>query len=72
MLNPAIAFKISDKMEELSPVFIVGAGRSGTSILYRIIQNHPVFAPKKCKKETKVDLTESSPTTLLKVISLMY
>lgn len=29
----------------LAPVFIVGNARSGTSILYRSIQNHPSFTP---------------------------
>ncbi len=29
-----------------SPVFIVGEVRSGTSILYRILQRHPSFAPR--------------------------
>jgi hypothetical protein len=31
--------------KSLAPVFIVGEARSGTSILYRSIQNHPSFMP---------------------------
>jgi hypothetical protein len=30
----------------MRPVFIVGEARSGTSILYRSLQNHPSFTPK--------------------------
>lgn len=44
-------------MKHESPVFIVGAPRSGTSILYRTLQRHPSFKPQKCKSE--VNLAES-------------
>jgi hypothetical protein len=44
-------------MKEKSPVFIVGPGRSGTSLLYRMLQKHPVFEPQNCA--AGVDLTES-------------
>jgi len=44
-------------MKENNPVFIVGPARSGTSLLYRILQKHPVFEPKNCA--AGVDLTES-------------
>ena len=39
-------------MKRSRPVFIVGAARSGTSILYRTLQKHSVFKPK------KINLTE--------------
>lgn len=45
--------KISEKMKKTSPVFIVGAPRSGTSILYRVLQEHTAFRPK------RTDLTET-------------
>ncbi|MBI1833537.1 MAG: sulfotransferase [Candidatus Andersenbacteria bacterium] len=41
------------------PVFIMGNPRSGTSLVYRIIQRHSLFAPKNIKNKTRVDLTES-------------
>jgi len=44
-------------MKENSPVFIVGPGRSGTSLLYRILQKHTAFRPKNCP--AGVDLTET-------------
>jgi hypothetical protein len=44
-------------MKNKCPVFIVGPGRSGTSLLYRILQKHPVFEPQNCA--VRVDLTES-------------
>lgn len=34
-------------MNDAGPVFIVGEARSGTSILYRTLQKHSTFAPKK-------------------------
>ena len=37
---------ISSEVKEAAPVFIVGAPRSGTSILYRTLQQHPTFRPK--------------------------
>jgi hypothetical protein len=36
---------ISKAERRSSPVFIVGAARSGTTLLYRILQNHPSLAP---------------------------
>ncbi len=45
-------------MKENSPTFIVGPGRSGTSLLYRILQKHPVFKTQNCP--AGVDLTESN------------
>lgn len=39
--------KISKEMRRYCPVFIVGEARSGTSILYRTLQKHSVFRPKK-------------------------
>jgi hypothetical protein len=47
-------------MRHRSPVFIVGEARSGTSILYRTLQKHPSFAPK------RVDLTETEIFALLR------
>jgi len=44
-------------MRENNPVFIVGPGRSGTSLLYRVLQKHPIFKPQNCP--VGVDLTES-------------
>lgn len=44
--------KISEEMKHSYPVFIVGAPRSGTSILYRTLQKHSVFRPQ------KINLTE--------------
>ena len=44
--------KISKVMNRSHPVFIIGAARSGTSTLYRTLQKHSVFQPK------KIDLTE--------------
>ncbi|HEY8455561.1 MAG TPA: sulfotransferase [Actinopolymorphaceae bacterium] len=38
---------ISRTEQSTSPVFIVGEARSGTSILYRILQKHPAFRPRK-------------------------
>src|SRR4029453_4428760 len=37
--------RISRAMRVASPVFIVGEARSGTSLLYRILQKHPSFRP---------------------------
>ncbi|EAZ92454.1 sulfotransferase family protein [Crocosphaera chwakensis] len=42
-----------------SPVFIVGAPRSGTSLLYRILQHHSSFKLQHYQKSSKVELTES-------------
>lgn len=50
----AISLKeISEKMRSTSPVFIGGAGRSGTTLLYLTIQKHSSFRPE------IIDLTES-------------
>jgi len=38
---------LSRAMTHANPVFIVGEARSGTSILYRTLQKHSAFAPKK-------------------------
>ena len=45
--------EISDNIKDDSPVFIVGAERSGTSLLYRTLQKHSSFKPK------EIDLVES-------------
>lgn len=42
-----------------SPVFIVGAPRSGTSLLYRILQHHSSFKLQQYQNPSKVELTES-------------
>ncbi|NEO98671.1 MAG: sulfotransferase [Symploca sp. SIO2E9] len=47
-------------MKHESPVFIVGAARSGTSILYRTLQRHSSFKPQKYKHKDGVELTESN------------
>jgi Sulfotransferase family len=38
---------LSRTMARANPVFIVGEARSGTSILYRTLQKHSAFAPKR-------------------------
>ncbi|HZC27424.1 MAG TPA: sulfotransferase [Actinopolymorphaceae bacterium] len=38
--------QISRAERATSPVFIVGEGRSGTTILYRVLQKHPAFRPR--------------------------
>lgn len=43
-----------------SPVFIVGAPRSGTSLLYRILQKHSSFKLQDGGDNTEVNLVESS------------
>lgn len=45
--------QISKKMRRVSPVFISGAARSGTTLLYLTLQKHSSFGPK------FIDLTES-------------
>lgn len=50
-------WKISKIMKHKSPVFIVGAPRSGSSILYRTLQRHSSFQPQECQSE--VNLVES-------------
>jgi hypothetical protein len=52
--------RISQEATASSPVFIIGEARSGTSILYRTLQKHPVFHPR------KIDLTETHIFELLK------
>lgn len=37
--------RVSSRMKRASPVFIVGEARSGTSLLYRLLQQHPSFRP---------------------------
>ena len=52
--------RISSEMKSDSPVFIVGEARSGTSILYRTLQKHTSFSPK------RADLTETEILALLR------
>lgn len=52
--------EISKIMQWQSPMFIVGAPRSGTSILYRTLQRHSSFKPYKCQDKSGVELTESN------------
>jgi hypothetical protein len=58
-MNLINGLEISNLMKQESPVFILGAPRSGTSILYRVLQKHSSFKPKNCQDATGVDLTES-------------
>lgn len=58
-MNLIKCLEISNLMKQESPVFILGAPRSGTSILYRVLQKHSSFKPKNCQDATGVDLTES-------------
>jgi hypothetical protein len=51
--------EIATTMKLESPVFIVGAPRSGTSLLYRTLQGHSSFKPQRCKDPSGVELTES-------------
>lgn len=50
---------LSRAMKQADPVFIVGAPRSGTSMLYRVLQKHSAFRPR------EVNLSETSFFTLL-------
>lgn len=52
--------EISDLMKQESPVFIVGAPRSGTSLLYLTLQRHSKFRPWNCNNDSKAELTESN------------
>jgi hypothetical protein len=52
--------KIAHSMRTEAPVFIVGAPRSGTSILYRTLQRHSSFKPHNCQDAAGVELTESN------------
>jgi Sulfotransferase family len=38
--------EISRAAKRSSPVFIIGEARSGSSMLYRILLQHPTFAPR--------------------------
>jgi hypothetical protein len=58
-MNPSLS-KIYHLMKEESPVFIVGAPRSGTSILYRSLQLHSSFKPRSCQATSGVELTETN------------
>lgn len=51
--------KISRLMKQESPVFIIGGSRSGSSILYRVLQRHSSFKPHNIKDQIGVELTES-------------
>lgn len=42
---------VSEAMKSESPVFIVGGPRSGTSLLYRILQRHSSFRPSRLNLE---------------------
>lgn len=42
-VGPTDQREIDRRAQELRPVFIVGAPRSGTSLLYRTLQRHPSF-----------------------------
>lgn len=45
--------RISRAAKQMSPVFIIGEARSGSSILYRTLLNHSSFAPRmECLQET--------------------
>lgn len=50
---------ISSQMINKIPVFIVGAPRCGTSLLYRILQGHSAFQPRNVTNETQVNLVET-------------
>jgi hypothetical protein len=58
-MNPK-TFEISNIMKQESPVFIMGVPRSGTTLLYKILQHHSSFKPYSCKDESGVNLIESS------------
>ncbi len=53
-------YKISEQMKQESPVFIVGVPRSGTTILYRTIQQHANFSILKSDQPSKVQLSETA------------
>ncbi len=53
-------YKISEQMKQESPVFIVGVPRSGTTILYRTIQQHINFSIANSNQPSKVQLSETS------------
>jgi len=52
--------KISEQMRQESPVFIVGVPRSGTTILYRTIQQHTNFSITNSNQPSRVQLSETS------------
>lgn len=55
-MDPGVPSAISDRILTGAPVFIVGAPRSGTSILYRTLLKHPRFA---VRGDTALQLAES-------------
>lgn len=59
-LTPNALLKISELMTQESPVFIVGAPRSGTSLLYLTLQKHSKFRSWNCNNDSKFELTESN------------
>lgn len=59
-LLPNGLLEISDLIKQESPVFIVGAPRSGTSLLYLTLQRHSKFQSWNCNNSSKVELTESN------------
>lgn len=52
--------KISEQMRQESPVFIVGVPRSGTTILYRTIQQHTNFRITNSNQPSRVQLSETA------------
>ena len=52
--------QIRDFAQHHSPVFIVGAPRSGTSLLYRILQQHSQFKLQNNSNQANVNLVESN------------
>ncbi|MBE9098887.1 sulfotransferase family protein [Vacuolonema iberomarrocanum] len=52
--------KTAPTTQNSAPTFIVGAPRSGTSILYRTLQLHTSFKPDHCTHASGVELTETN------------
>ena len=52
--------KTLSNAQDRAPTFIVGAPRSGTSILYRTLQLHTSFKPDHCTDQSGVELTETN------------
>ncbi len=48
------SLKISALVKNQSPVFIVGAPRCGTTLLYRILQRHSSFTPRRYRPEVQI------------------
>jgi hypothetical protein len=48
------ASQISQLMKEKSPVFIVAAPRSGSTLLYKLLQYHYRFTPQKCHSKSEI------------------